>query len=137
MLYSDQAVECLLMLRAVFRLPYRQTQGLGQSLLDLLQANVTVPDYTTLCKRCGELAVSLPTSRPDEAKHGVVDSTGLKVYGEGEWEVRQHGYSKRRTWRKLHLSVDEATQEIQAMVLTEAGVDDAEVGSDLLTDTPG
>ena len=66
-----------------------------------------------------------------------MDSTGLKVYGEGEWKVRQHGYSKRRTWRKLHLSVDENTQEIQALVLTESGVDDAEAGKQLLDETPG
>jgi hypothetical protein len=67
----------------------------------------------------------------------VVDSTGLKIYGEGEWKVRQHGYSKRRTWRKIHLSVDEATQEVQAVLLTRAGVDDAEAGCQLLEDTPG
>ena len=65
----------------------------------------------------------------DEPKHIVVDSTGLKVYGEGEWKVRQHGYSKRRTWRKLHLSVDENTHELQALVLTEASVDDAKAGN--------
>jgi len=71
------------------------------------------------------------------AKHIVVDSTGLKVYGEGEWKVRQHGYSKRRTWRKLHLSVNEATHSIEAVVLTEASVDDAEAGGELLDDTDG
>jgi hypothetical protein len=92
---------------------------------------------TTLCKRSADLAVVLPTSEDQRAKHIVVDSTGLKVYGDGEWKVRQHGYSKRRTWRKLHLSVDETTQEIQAVVLTEAGVDDAEAGRQLLDDTPG
>ena len=96
-----------------------------------------MPDYTTLCKRSPELAVSLSTSKTNEAKHIVVDSTGLKIYGEGEWKVRQHGYSKRRTWRKLHLSVDEATHEIQALALTEASVDDAEAGRQLLADTPG
>ena len=135
--YSDQAVECLLMLRAVYHLPYRQTMGFGQSVMDLLGADVRVPDYTTLCKRSAELAVSLPTSNPNEAKHIVVDSTGLKIYGEGEWKVRQHGYSKRRTWRKLHLSVDESSQEIQALALTGAGVDDAEAGKQLVGDTPG
>ena len=135
--YSEQAITCLLTLRAVFKLPYRQTEGLGQSLLDLLTAGLSVPDYTTLCKRSADLAVILPTSHPDEAKHIVVDSTGLKIYGEGEWKVRQHGYSKHRTWRKLHLSVDEQSQEIQAVVLTEAGVDDAEVGRQLLNETPG
>lgn len=77
--YSDPALECRLMLRAVFKLPDRQTEGLGQSLMDLLGADVRVPDYTTLCKRSADLAVSLPTSRPDEAKPIVVDSTGLKV----------------------------------------------------------
>lgn len=135
--YSDQAIECLLMLKAVYRLPYRQTVGFGQSVLDLLGADVRVPDYTTLCKRSIALTVCLPTSNPDEAKHIVVDSTGLKIYGEGEWKVRQHGVSKRRTWRKLHLSVDENTHEIQALALTEAGVDDAEAGKQLLDDTPG
>jgi hypothetical protein len=136
-LYSDRAIECLLMLRAVYKLAYRQTEGFGQSVIDLLGADVRVPDYTTLCKRSAELAVSLATSNPDEPKHIVVDSTGLKVYGEGEWKVRQHGYSKRRTWRKLHLSVDENTHEIQALVLTEARVDDAEAGKQLLDETPG
>jgi len=125
------------MLKAVYRLPYRQTVGFGQSVLDLLDADVRVPDYTTVCKRSADLGVSLLTSNPAEAKHIVVDSTGLKVYGEGEWKVRQHGYSKRRTWRKLHLSVDESSQELQAVVLTEAGVDDAEAGQQLLVDTPG
>lgn len=135
--YSDQAIECLLMLKAVYGLPYRQTVGFGQSVLDLLDADVRVPDYTTLCKRSADLGVSLPTSNPAEPKHIVVDSTGLKIYGEGEWKVRQYGYSKRRTWRKLHLSVDESSQELQAVALTEAGVDDAEAGQQLLADTPG
>ena len=64
--------------------------------------------------------------------HLVLDSTGLKVFGEGEWKVRQHGYTKRRTWRKLHLSVDSETQEIQAVVLSEASLDDAGAVPDLL-----
>jgi len=135
--YSDQAITCLLLLKAVYRLPYRQTVGFGQSVMDLLGVRVQVPDYTTLCKRSADLAVSLPTGNRHEPKHIVMDSTGLKVYGEGEWKVRQHGYSKRRTWRKLHLSVDESTHESQALVLTEAGVDDAEAGKQLGRDTPG
>ena len=134
--YSDQAIECLLTLRAVFKLPYRQTQGFGQSIMDLLDADVKVPDYTTLCKRSADMDVALPSNRT-EPMHIVVDSTGLKIYGEGEWKVRQHGYSKRRTWRKLHLAVNEATQHIEAVVLTEAGVDDAEAGRQLLDETAG
>jgi len=133
--YSDRAIECLLMVRAVFSLTYRATEGFGRSLLALLAAEVTMPDYTTLCKRSRDLAVDIPSSTQGPL-HVVVDSTGLKVYGEGEWKVRQHGYSKRRTWRKLHLSVDEATQAIQAVLLTGAEVDDAEAGCQLLEDTP-
>lgn len=135
--YSDQAIECLLMLKAVYGLPYRQTVGFAQSILDLLDVDVTVPDYTTLCKRSAEVSVKLPLTSSDKPKHIVVDSTGLKIYGEGEWKVRQHGHSKRRTWRKLHLSIDEGTQEIQALVLTEANVDDAEAGKQLVADTDG
>ncbi len=86
--YSDQAIECLLMLKAVYRLPYRQTVGFRQSVMGLLGADVQVPDYTTLCKRSVDLAVTLPTSNPAEAKHIVVDSTGLKIYGDGEWKVQ-------------------------------------------------
>jgi hypothetical protein len=135
--YSDQAIECVLMIKAVYHLPYRQSVGFTQSLLDLLDADVQVPDYTTVCKRSAELAVDLGTSPSDEPKHIVIDSTGLKIYGEGEWKVRQHGYSKRRTWRKLHLSVNADTHEVEAVVLSEASLDDAEAGQTLLDETTG
>lgn len=135
--YSDQAITCLLMLKAVYRLPYRQTVGFAQSIMTLLKADVTMPDYTLLCKRSAGVKVDLPLSQSDEAKHIVIDSTGLKIYGEGEWKVRQHGYSKRRTWRKLHLSVNASTHEIEAVALTEASVDDAELGQHLLKETRG
>jgi len=135
--YSDQAIECLLMLKAVYGLPYRQTIGFAQSIFDLLDVDISMPDYTLLCKRSGSLSVDLAPSQSDDPKHIVVDSTGLKIYGEGEWKVRQHGSSKRRTWRKFHLSADDKTQELQAVVVTEASVDDAEAGKKLLTETPG
>jgi hypothetical protein len=125
------------MLKAVYGLPYRQTVGFAQSILALLEAEVRVPDYSLLCKRSAGLEISLPRRQAEGPKHIVVDSTGLKIYGEGEWKVRQHGYSKRRTWRKLHLSADESTQELQAVVLTEANVDDAEAGKRLIRETPG
>ena len=135
--YSDQAIECVLMIKAVYRLPYRQSVGFTQSLIELMGADVRVPDYSTVCKRSVELNVDLGIETTDTPKHIVLDSTGLKIYGEGEWKVRQHGYSKRRTWRKLHLSVNTATQELEAVVLSEASVDDAEAGKTLLDDTVG
>jgi hypothetical protein len=133
--YTDAAIECLLMLKGVFHQPLRAAEGLAHSLFELMRVRLPVPDYTTLCRRGQTLTVVLPTTSEGPI-HAVLDSTGLKIFGEGEWKVRQHGYSKRRTWRKLHLSVDSASGEIQAEVLTEAGVDDAEMTSVLLGETP-
>lgn len=129
--YSDTAITCLLTLRAVFHLPLRATQGLGESILDLMGLALDVPHYSTLCRRATDLRVDLARKGKGPI-HLVLDSTGLKVFGEGEWKVRKHGYSKRRTWRKLHLAIDADSHEIQAVSLTEAGVDDAEEVDGLL-----
>jgi IS5 family transposase len=134
--YSAGAIECLLTLGAVLSLPLRPTEGFGRSMLGRLGVKVKVPDYTTLCKRKKDLKVTLPVSARGGPLHILIDSTGLKVYGEGEWKVRKHGSSKRRTWRKLHLSVNEDTQEIEIAVLTEVGDDDAGTGSQMLQDMP-
>ena len=83
------------------------------------------PDYSVLCRRQEVLKVDLDVQNTSDGVHVVVDSTGAKVFGEGEWKVRQHGWSKRRTWRKLHIAVDEATGEILAETLTTNGMDDA------------
>ena len=132
--YSDGAIVCLLTVKTVFHLPYRQTEGFAGSISELLEVKLPIPDYTTLNRRAKGLNIQLP-ARTKGVIHLVLDSTGLKVYGEGEWKVRQHGYSKRRTWRKLHLAVDEATGEVEAVVLTEASVDDAAVTTELLIQT--
>jgi hypothetical protein len=105
-------------LEEVYHLPLRATEGLLRSIFQLMGVALPVPDYTTLSRRRRGLSVVLPRQRQDQAIHIVVDSTGMKVFGEGEWKVRQHGYSKRRTWRKLHLGVDEASGEIVAAVAT-------------------
>lgn len=130
--YSDRAIECLLALRELFRLPYRQTEGLGRSLAKLLGADIAIPDFTSLAKRAAKLLVSLDLSQANGPIDVVVDSTGLKVYGEGEWKVRQHGVGKRRTWRKLHLAVDPDTHEIVAEILTENSHHDADLVVPLL-----
>ena len=87
--------------------------------------DLSAPDHSTLSRRQEGLSVALPTRPTQEPIHVVVDSSGLKVYGEGEWKVRQHGWSVRRTWPKLHLGVNEATGEIIAQTSTENSVDDA------------
>lgn len=130
--YSDLAIQALLTLKAVFSLPLRQTQGFAQSVLQLMASDLPIPNYSTLSRRADGLAVVLPRRAKDEPLHVVIDSTGLKIYGEGEWKTRQHGVSKRRTWRKMHLGVDEATGEIVAVVTTERDVGDCEVLPQLL-----
>jgi len=136
--YSDRAIESLLMLRELFRLPYRQTEGLGRSLIRLMQMDVAIPDFTSLAKRAAKLGIALDVADRQGPIHVVVDSTGLKVFGEGEWKTRKHGISKRRTWRKLHLAINPRTQEIEAEVLTENSGHDADQVDGLLDeiDTP-
>jgi len=126
----------MLTVRSVFHLPLRATEGFVKSLFQLMELGLAVPDYTTICKRSKHLEVSLPKNASGPL-HVVLDSTGLKVFGEGEWKVRQHGYSKRRTWRKLHLSVEPGSQEIQAVVLSEASLDDAGAVPGLLEQMEG
>lgn len=135
--YSDMAVECLLALRELFRLPYRQTEGLGRSLVKLMQVDVAIPDFSSLAKRAAKLSVSLSVTARKGPIDVVVDSTGLKVFGEGEWKMRKHGKSKRRTWRKLHLTVNPDTQEIEAEVLTENSGHDADQVDELLDQVNG
>jgi hypothetical protein len=131
-LYSDIAITCMATLKEVYHLSLRATEGLLLSVIQLLAVEVQVPDYTTLSRRCTTLRVRLPRLPKSEALHLVVDSTGVKIFGEGEWKVRQHGYTKRRTWRKLHIGADEATGEIAAAVVTTNDWADSEVLPDLL-----
>lgn len=119
-------------LAEVYGLPLRATEGLLRSLIKLLGGELSVPCYTTLCRRRRSLAVALPRRQKREPLHLVVDATGVKVYGEGEWKVRQHGLSRRRTWRKLHLGVDEATHELVAVVVTTNSFKDSQLLPDLL-----
>ena len=134
--YSDTAIECVLTLRSVYHLPLRATEGFARSIFGLMGLDLDVPDYSTLCRRAKTLQITLP-KKADGPLHLVIDSTGLKVYGEGEWKVRQHGYSKRRTWIKLHLAIDPGSHEIRAAMVSEPGVTDAEAVPDLLAQEEG
>lgn len=130
--YSDTAIECLLVLRELFQLPYRQTEGLGKSLAELMEASIDIPDYTSLAKRASQLGILLDVRKHSGAIDVVVDSTGLKVFGEGEWKMRKHGKTKRRTWRKLHLAVNPDTHEIVAESMTANSCHDADQTDALL-----
>ena len=132
-LYSDLAIECLLVLKSVYGLGLRQVTGFASSLFALMGLPLEIPHYSTLSRRQGGIDVELSFASGSMPAHIVIDSTGLKVYGEGEWHVRQHGASKRRQWRKLHLSVDTKTLQIRSAVVTENDVADNEIFSELLS----
>jgi Transposase DDE domain len=136
-IYSDSTMETFLTIRELLRLPYRQTEGFVRSILSLVAEGLSAPDFTSAAKRAAKLGVRLPILPRRGRVDVVLDSTGLKVFGEGEWKVRQHGPSKRRTWRKLHLAVDPQTQEIVAEVLTTNAGHDADQAETLLEDVPG
>ena len=129
--YSALAILTALTLRAVFRLALRQTEGLIGSVIGLLGLDLAVPDHTTLCRRAETLEVPRPkASASAEPVHLLVDSTGLKLCGAGEWLHEKHGTKVRRSWRKLHLGMDAGTGQIVAALLTTKDVDDgSQVGS--------
>src|SRR5215217_7338544 len=127
---SALAITTALTLKAVFRLALRQTEGLIGSIIGLLGLDLSVPDHTTLSRRAETLEVPRPRSDSDAAPvHLLVDSTGLKLCGAGEWLIEKHGTRTRRAWRKLHLGMDADTGQIVAAALTTNDVDDgAQVG---------
>ncbi|HEX3399228.1 MAG TPA: IS5 family transposase, partial [Acetobacteraceae bacterium] len=121
--YSALAITTALTLRTVFRLALRQTEGLIGSVIRLLGLDLAIPDHSTLSRRGETLAVARPPSSA-EPVHLLVDSTGLKLCGAGEWLVEKHGTSRRRSWRKLHIGVDADTGRVVAAALTTNDVDD-------------
>jgi hypothetical protein len=121
--YSDQAILVMLTVKEVFHLTNRGVEGFVCSLFRMMKINLPVPDHSTLSKRGKGLKVNLP-KKTSQRLNIVMDSTGLKIYGEGEWKVRMHGISKRRTWRKLHVGANPEDGEIQAVLLTENNVSD-------------
>jgi len=126
--YSPLAILTALTVRAVFRLALRQTEGLIGSIIGLLGLTLAVPDHSTLSRRAETLDV--PRPRPSNGAdpqplHLLVDSTGLKLCGAGEWLVEKHGTKTRRSWRKLHIGMDANTGKVVAVALTTNDVDDA------------
>ena len=135
--YSDLAIETALTLRAVFRLALRQSEGLIGSIMQMLDIDLPVPDHTTLSRRACGLPVQ-PYGRTGLGElHLIVDSTGLKLRGAGEWLFEKHGTAKRRSWRKLHIGIDADSGEIVALDLTDKDVDDASHVAPLLDQLAG
>ena len=131
--YSDEAILMLLILREVFKLTLRSLQGFMKSLFELMALDLSIPSYTQISRRAQTLHKRIRRLIKGKKKgHIVFDSTGLKVYGEGEWKVKVHGKSKRRTWRKFHIGIDAETQDILCCKLTGNNKGDGEVAEKML-----
>lgn len=125
--YSDAAIQFCLSLKCLFGLPLRQSIGLVESLLKLSGLNWPVPDFSTVSRRQKELEVEIPYRGKTDVLHLLVDSTGVKMLGEGEWKTKKHGAEYRRQWRKVHLGIDAQTLEIRAIEVTSNSIGDAPV----------
>ena len=128
--YSDKAIEAMLTIRLVYGLPLRAVSGFVRSVFELTGIALAVPDYSTISRRADKLRISLRVSRK-KVTDIILDSTGSKVFGEGEWKVRKYGWSKRRTWKKVHIGID-SSGEIRAVVLTDNDIHDSTVIDDVL-----
>lgn len=134
--YSDAAIQACLTFKVLFGLPLRQTTGFVESLLKLVGLDWSVPDFSTLCRRQKTLSVAIPYKGSAGPLHLLIDSTGIKAEGEGEWNARKHGGPKRRLWRKIHIGIDEETLEIRTIEVTSSSIGDAPMLPDLLNQIP-
>ena len=110
--YSDTAIQCCLMIKSLFRLSLRMVTGFVQSLIKLCNLNWTAPDYSTLCRRQKHIDITISYQKSRDGLHLLVDSTGLKFLGEGEWKRKKHHPEYRRQWRKLHIGIDAKTLQL-------------------------
>ena len=134
--FSDGAIQFCLTIKCLYGLALRQAMGFVESLLKLAKLDWTVPDYSTVCRRQKALPVVI-TARPSMAGlHLLIDSTGVKMLGEGEWKTKKHGAEYRRQWRKVHLGIDAETLEIRAIEVTDNRTGDAPMLPELLPQIP-
>ena len=118
--YSNALIACALTIRQLFRLPYRATEGFLRSLIELHHLGIPTPDYSTLCRRSKGLKVNLNIKSTSQARHILIDSTGVQVVGEGEWKRLKHGESRCQVWKKLHIALDADSLDILALDVTDS-----------------
>ena len=134
--FSDAAIQFCLSIKCLFGLALRQSLGLVQSLLRLAGLDWRVPDFSTVSRRQKTLQVQLPYRASTSALNLLVDSTGIKFLGDGEWQARKHGIQGRRQWRKVHLAMDTATSDIRAVEFTPSSDGNSPVLPELLNQIP-
>ena len=134
--YSDTAIQCCLMIKSLFHLSLRMVTGFVQSLIHPCRLDWTAPDYSTICRRQKHIDIAINYQKSSNGLQLLVDSTGLKFLGEGEWKRKKHQPEYRRQWRKLHIGIDAETLQIRAIQLTTNNVSDSQVLGDLLDQIP-
>ena len=135
--FSDAAIQFCLSLKVLFGLALRQATGMVASLLKMAGLeDWPVPDHSTLCRRQGTVTIQIPYRRSGGDLNLLVDSTGVKISGDGEWQVRRHGPGRRRQWRKVHLAMDTATGDVRAVEFTSSCEGDSPVLPSLLAQIP-
>jgi hypothetical protein len=134
--YSDAAILCAMMLKVVYRLPYRQLVGFLTFLFQVMNLNLPIPHFTTIAERAKSLKQAIKRFSNKRPTDIVFDSSGFKIYGEGEWKVRQHGKQKRRRWKKFHIGICPSTQEIIVAEVTELESADCKVAPKMIQAAP-
>ena len=132
----DQAIQACLTLKVLFGLPLRQTVGLVASLIRMAGLGWPVPDWSALCRRQARISVQIPYRRAGGSLNLLIDSTGIRFRGDGEWLARKHGATRRREWRKVHMAMDNGTGDIRAVEFTSSHEGDSALLPDLLAQIP-
>lgn len=135
-IFSNPIILMLLLLKNQYRLPYRGLEGFAKSVMSLVKASLKLPTYSLICKRAKEIKDQLPKLSRRQPQVVQIDASGLKVFGEGEWKVKVHGKSKRRRWIKIHIAMDEKSQEIIGLEVSQGTVADCEIGPKLIEKFP-
>ena len=134
--FTDTAIQTCLTIKTLFNLPLLQTQGFMQSIIQLAQLDWEAPDYSTLSRRQKHINIIIPYNKSTNGLDILIDSTGIKMTGEGEWHTKKHGKEKRRQWRKVHIGIDAETGQVRAVGVTTNSVGDSPMLGELLVQIP-
>ena len=134
--FSHPLIQLLLILKIQYSLTYRMLEGFAKNILSRLYPNISLPSYSVICRRAVELKDKLPKLSSRKPQVVLIDATGIKVYGEGEWKVKVQGKTKRRKWIKLHIGVDERAQEVIALEVTAGNIADCKAGKTVIEKLP-
>ena len=135
--FSDPLIIMLMMVKIHYRLPYRALEGFVKSVVALGKKFGSIPTYSLICKRARTLKGVLPRLSSRHPSIILIDASGVKVYGEGEWKVKIHGRGRPRKWLKIHIAIDAQTQEVVAEATTESNIFDGKMLENLLDQTQG